>query len=408
MKVLLINKFWRQAGGVEVHAERVSQWLHNRGHEVVPFAMREDETIDNEYLEYFPSHVEFRAEGVRDTIKGVSRATLSHDSRRSLRALIAQEKPEAAYVLHVYHQLGTAILNELRDAGVPMVLSIHDYKVGCPNYRLYSEKTGSVCTSCLESKWASVYEPTLKGCWSGSRKAGIALGLEAALTKMRKSYQLPGSVTTLNALQERAAMHNGIARDRIVRVPHPVELEKPRTSVHPDAPFLYLGRLVPEKGVDVLLRAAAHTGARIVVAGDGRSRPDLEQLARELSVDADFVGQVNQEAGAGLLRQARALVVPSTWHEVSPLVVLEAIANDVPVVASRMGGMTDQLEGGRGFLFTAGDAQGLSQALKRIQEDPEHAQERSRVARRFASENWSVRKWEEAMQNAFRLAGVPI
>lgn len=391
-----------------MHAFDVASWLESRGHEVVPFAMREDGTVENRYVEYFPPEVDFRGSTVTESRRGIARAVRSADSRAALRALIRAENPDAAYVLHIYHQLGTALLNELHSHNIPTVLSLHDYKIACPNYRFFSEKTGEICTKCLTGRAGYTYNPAIEKCWNGSAAAGLALSVEASVTKIRRSYQQPGAVTILNSLQHRSALHAGVDADRLLRVPHAVNLEAPRTMPGPGARFLYLGRLVPEKGVEVLIRAAARAQVPLTIAGDGRSQYELEVLVKELDADVQFVGAVPRERVRELLRGSRALIVPSVWHEVSPLVVLEAIANDVPVIATAVGGMVDQLENDRGYLVPPNDDFALAETLVTVADDPVAAQDRSTRARAHALQEWSSAQWEQNMEKAFRIAGVQV
>lgn len=407
MRILLVNKYWRHAGGVEVHAFEVRDWLVSLGHEVVPYAMDEPDTLDSEYREYFPPEVDFRGEGPAGAWRGISRAVLSRDSRHGLRSVVDEFRPDAAYVLHTYHQLGTALLNELHQLSVPTVLSLHDYKIACPNYRLFSESTGKICTKCLDSSSAMAYSPAVERCWSGSASAGVALSIEAVTTRLRKSYQMPGVVAVLNDLQVKSALHAGVDPHRIVKVPHPVDLH-PRPVAEREGGFLYVGRLVPEKGVDVMIRAAARAGVAVTVAGDGRDRLKLEQLAAELGAAIEFLGAVGRSEVAELMLAARALLVPSTWHEVSPLVVYEAIGVDLPVIASAVGGMVDQLGDGRGYLVPPGDEEALSDVLLAVVENPDEAQERSHAARTFARQNWSRDAWSSNMRGLFRRVGVEL
>ncbi|UKO93381.1 glycosyltransferase [Gordonia amicalis] len=408
MKILLLNKYWRHAGGVEVHAFEVESWLRQRGHTVIPFAMREDETAPNDYLDHFPKSVELRGTSLKQSIEGTDRAVRSADSRRALRELIETEKPDAAYVLHIYHQLGMSLLNELHTAGIPTVLSLHDYKIVCPNYRLFSERTGQICTKCLDQSMGFAYNPVVEKCWSGSATAGAALSLEAVATRLRRSYRLPGAVTILNSLQRRSAIRAGVDPDRLIRVPHPVKLGTVRPAPSSTARFLYLGRLVPEKGVDILIRAVAAADQKLTIAGDGRSRQDLEELAAELGANVEFAGTIERDRVADLMRSSRALIVPSIWHEVSPLVVFEAIANDVPVIASSVGGMVDQLEDNRGFLVPPGDAEALANTLSAVASDERGAQSRSARARRYAGDEWTEEKWSQNLVRAFELAGASV
>ena len=129
--------------------------------------MSEEDAEPSEYAHYFPSAVDFRVTRPHTAVRAVERATRSSETRRKLAALLDAERIDAAYVLHVYHQLGTVVLNDLADRGIPTVLSLHDYKIGCPNYRLFSERTGRICTRCLAGKGAAIWGPVVEGCWVG-------------------------------------------------------------------------------------------------------------------------------------------------------------------------------------------------------------------------------------------------
>lgn len=406
MRILLANKFWRPAGGVEVHQQEVARFLENRGHEVVPFAMREQDTTPSEYESYFPSEVEFRAGTPSDALRSLNRAVISRDTVQNLKRLVVEQDIEAAYVLHVYHQLGMSVLNTLKKMSVPTILSIHDYKIGCPNYRLFSESTGKICTKCVDSKLGAVWNPAAERCWDGNAKAGMALSIEAVGTKLRRSYQKPDVITTLNSIQENLVQKYAPGV-KFLRLPHPVPLKEPRSSSHRNA-FIYVGRLVPEKGVELLIRASAETGLPVKIIGDGRSREALEEQARVTNAPVEFMGELPHDQVETLMRDSIALVVPSTWHEVSPLVVYEAIANDVPVIASAVGGMVDQLGDGRGYLVADFQADGITRAMREVADDQILAQERSENARRYATENWSESMWQAGVIRAFEMSGVAI
>lgn len=404
MKILVANKFLGPVGGVEAHIAHVSDWLRAAGHTVVPFAMADEDTPDTEYSRYFPSKRDFRVSGLRDGVRTLERATLSSETREKLRDLLRAESIDAAYVAHVYHQLGTVMLNDLADAGIPVVLSLHDYKVACPNYRFFSERTDELCTTCLDHRSGYVWGPTVKGCWSGSRVAGLALSVEAVATKARGSYRRADVVVVLNSLQERAAKHAGVRPDRIRRIAHPVTLGPSRPATD-SSHVLYVGRLVPEKGVDVLIRASHASGVPVRIVGAGRSEAALRSLAEELGAPVEFLGSVPGREVSSHLGRAAALVVPSVWHEVSPLVVYEAISADVAVIATAVGGMVDQLGEGRGVLVKPGDVTELAAAMRRVVDDAAYGRTLSAAARAHAGEFLTPSRWSAALVEAFRAAG---
>jgi glycosyltransferase involved in cell wall biosynthesis len=157
--------------------------------------------------------------------------------------------------------------------------------------------------------------------------------------------------------------------------------------------FLFVGRLRIRKGVEVLLEAmrallAAHPGARLLVAGDGEHRVHLERRAADLDLHRSvrFLGRCDAGRVRGLLRGARALVVPSIY-EGMPLVVLEAMAAGLPVIASRVSGIPEVvLEGSglekTGWLVPPEDPERLAAVLAEAVTDPDEARRRGEAGRR--------------------------
>jgi glycosyltransferase involved in cell wall biosynthesis len=313
---------------------------------------------------------------------------------------------DAAYVVHVYHQLGMAMLNELDTLGVPTILSLHDYKIGCANYRLFSERTGQVCTRFVDHRLGFMWAPILEGCWNGNRLASAALTVDSLFTKVRQSYRHPHLITTLNEIQDRLVdkYAPGVP---VMRFPHPVVLGDERAKKQRDH-FLFIGRLVPEKGLDVVIKAAAISGHRIKVLGDGRYRKQLELLANQSGANVEFIGGVAHSEIPRYLNEAVALVVPSVWHEVSPFVVFEAIAADVPVIASNVGGMPDQIGNNRGYLVPESTPRSWASVLSDAMSDQRAAQRRSKNARDYAAAEWSPKAWHANLEQAFLRVGRPI
>jgi glycosyltransferase involved in cell wall biosynthesis len=165
--------------------------------------------------------------------------------------------------------------------------------------------------------------------------------------------------------------------------------------------FLYLGRLSPEKGVRTLVRAWDDVGAELVVVGDG---PDADQLRTEAPPSVRFVGPLPGEDVVDLIREARAVLVPSVWYEAQPRVILEAYAAGVPVVASRIGGLPDLIiEEESGLLVTPGDGTAWAQAANRLLDD-EAAIRLGEGAHRMWQERFSPECGLAALEEAYREA----
>lgn len=198
-------------------------------------------------------------------------------------------------------------------------------------------------------------------------------------------------------------------------IPYGVGLS-PQTAAGPTAAdgrftVLFVGRLVERKGVRVLLDALAQPGAlqacRAVIVGDGPERGDLEAYAAALGVGerVSFRGRISAAELAQAYATAQAFVLPAVLDQRGDteglgVVLLEAMSYGVPVVASRIGGITDIVEDGNtGLLVAPGDARQLAAAVQRLAEDVTLARRLGEAGRRLVQERFSwealAARWEE-------------
>ena len=391
MRILMVNKNWYPHGGLERHMFEVKRIFEERGHEVVAFAMEDERNEPVATEEFFVSPVEFRSGTGAERVRSVERALLGTQSVRRLRRLLASQRIDAAHVLHGYHQLGPAFMQVLRRANIPTVVSMHDYKMGCPNYRLFNDATGQICTRCFDHRFDFLYAPAMTRCWDGSRVGGVLLGLEATSTRLFGTYsRVPGAVMTVNQLQATGALRMGVPSSRVHVVPHFAEIDDNEPERLHNAEgvtdnVLYVGRLVPEKGVDVLIRAAAAGGFSVRIAGDGRIDDQLRMLAADLGADVAFLGRLSEDDVRNEMRRAAALVVPSVWHEVWGLVINEAFDVGLPVIGTHVGAISDLLDDGRGLLVPPGDHLALRTAVRSVLDHPGTGRAMADRARRWAA-----------------------
>jgi glycosyltransferase involved in cell wall biosynthesis len=341
------------------------------------------------------SAVSFHGGGLRERSRAAARACLGLETRRKIADLLANEHFDVAHVVHAYHQLGMTFLPLLRKRGIPTVLDLHDYKVGCPRYLLFDDRTDASCTVCLDHKGAWAWAPTLRRCWNGSGVSGALLTAEALSAKVTRAYTEADCVVVRNELQRKAAIHVGVPAERVRVIPNWVADSHARSNHAVGDHILFVGRLVREKGVHTLIQASREVSVPIHVMGDGPMRADLEALAAREGADIAFLGWKDHDEVLAELRTARALVVPSIWPEVFPLVVCEAFSAGTPVIGSDTGGHSDLLAQNRGFVFPPGDVDRLQALLQAVVDDPATAAERAANAREYSRQYLSYDHWRK-------------
>lgn len=400
LRILLVNKFWKPVGGVEQHCQSLIELLTGEGHEVVRFGMEDSENEPPLAAGHSVSPVSFHDGGIRERARAASRACLGIETRRTIGDLLAREDFDVVHVVHAYHQLGMTFLPLLRRRGIPAILDLHDYKVGCPRYLLFDDRADRTCTVCIDRRGAWAWAPVARRCWNGSRASGAVLAAEALSSRLARAYTSADSVLVRNELQRSAAIHAGVPPERIRVIPNWVEdreVDRGTVGEH----MLFVGRLTREKGVHLLVEASARAGVPVRVAGDGPMRDELESLSTGIGADVTFLGWQSRDELFEELQKARALVVPSIWPEVFPLVVCEAFAAGVPVIGSDTGGHTGLLAEERGFLFPVDDRERLEQALRQVVDDPAAAEKRARKAHSYSREHLSHDTWRAHYRDVY-------
>ena len=321
--------------------------------------MEDARNRDSNQAGYFPPNIDLQS--VRPTLASVQTAVRFLDSRsaaKQMRRLIRDERPDIAHLHSINHQLTPSIIRVLRDESVPTVMTLHDYKLVCPAYTLLAD--GRICEACSGGRF---YRATTTRCRGAARSA--LLTAESYLQhNILRSYR--GVSLFLSPSRFLAAKFREMGfRHPLEVLPNPA-LPVPVDEVEPvrGDGFLFVGRAVPEKGIHTLCRAAIAADVHLRVAGDG---PQFEALTREFGANTniDFLGRVEPARAQSLMREARAVVVPSEWYENQSMVILEALGRGTPVIASNLGGNPELvLDGETGLIHNPGDVDDLADKLR--------------------------------------------
>lgn len=308
---------------------------------------------------------------------------LSSPDRAALDRALRDARPDVCYV-HVI--LAEAVEVAARHA--PVVLYAHEYLTVCPGGMRYLQRSERFCAEGpgLRCFWRAYTERTT------NRRPDRLGEAYARVRAWRSLWDAVARVIVASPFVAGVLAADGAPRARTAVVPYPVlpPSRPPRAGLGDGV--LYLGRLVPSKGVHVLLTALARLpDATLTIAGAGPGRARLERLARRLDLGdrVRFTGWVAPIERDELFARVRVLAIPSLWEEPFGIVGLEALSHGVPVVASAVGGIPSWLTDG-GELVSARDADALADALGRILTDDQLAARLAaagpRVAERFSME----------------------
>lgn len=410
MQVLQVNKFFYEKGGTERYFFSVTRALEKRGHAVSHFSMRHPDNLESPFARSFVSEKNYAAKGTRleDIPAGLS-FVRSKEAASNLERLIESRKPDIAHLHNIYHQITPSIIPVLKRAGVPFVMTLHDYKLICPNYSLFDGRA-----YCFRCRGGRFYKAATTRCRDGSFTKGLLLSIEAYWQKLSRVYDDVRFFLAPSRYIHDAFTAEGFPPDRVVYLaPFVTPGDADTDSAHgtpvleglPEKYVVYFGRLSIEKGLSTLFDAIARLArVPLVVCGDGPLRKRLEEEAARTRSRVHFTGYLEKPVLDAVVRRSTVAVLPSESPENAPYTVLEAMALGVPVVVSNMGGLPELARMGGGIVFTAGDAAGLAETLYDLWDNQSLAADIGRRGRRAATEELGEDRHMDGLVSVYRKA----
>lgn len=290
---------------------------------------------------------------------GVS-AVWAGGALRELRRTITRNRSEVVHFHNLFPLLSPGAIRCASDCEAAVVLTLHNYRYSCLPATFFRD--GRPCEDCLgKVPWRGV----VHRCYRNSVLGSASLATSLSAHRKGRTFDRVDLFIAISEFVRAKHVEAGLPEAKITVKSHFSKPFPARTE--PGLYFLYLGRLSPEKGLDSLLPAWTPALGRWVVAGDG---PERESLQAAAGAGVEFVGAVPAEDVPALMRQARAIVVPSKGYEGAGKVVMESYAARVPVVARRIGALAEVVDHGRtGLLVDRDEPEHWRDALLRIADD---------------------------------------
>ncbi len=386
MKIVIVHNTYQQPGGEDVAVAAESNLLERRGHTVIRYSRSNDEMA----MMSAPRRLLM----VKDMIH-------SEKSKREMLDLLRDERPDLVHVHNTFMMVSPSVFEACREAGIPVVQTLHNYRLLCPGWSLCRE--GKVCEECIESGlWRGVWH----GCYRDSRlmTAAVALMLQVHRVRGTWSHDVGGYVALTNFARDKF-IEGGLPASRIGVKPNFLESD-PGKRCSSGGFALFVGRLSAEKGAEVLLQAWQKLKGTmpLVIMGDGPLREPLESeaAARNLS-NITFAGWRTRGEILSAMKSASLLITPSLWYEGFPMTVVEAFACGIPVICSRLGGLREIVEdGSTGLHFNPGDAEDLAGKLDLLWTQPSQLAAMGRAAREEYKRNYTAERNYELMMQIYR------
>ena len=365
MKIMIVHNSYQEAGGEDVVFDSEKRLLERSGHTVIS---------------YLRSNMELQNLSFLDRIAVAPRMVWSSKARHEFAAILDAECPDIVHVHNTFMVISPSIYSACSERGIPIVQTLHNFRLLCPAANFFRD--GAICRECLDH---NLLRSVRHGCYRNSRAATAGIALVLAIHRALDTWR--ASVTRFIALTEFAKdkfIAAGYPSDKFVVKPNFVDRD-PGERASPGAYTAFIGRLVENKGVRVLLNAWKKLPAQypLHIIGDGPERSALEAEARELRLSGiTFRGRLSRAATIEAIRGARFIVVPSTLYEGFGLCIVESFACGTPVLCSRLGGLTEIVEDQlTGMHFNPGDEQDLARTVEWAWNHPLELSQMGRAAR---------------------------
>ncbi len=327
MKILLINKFYHSRGGADRHFLDLEKLLKETGHQVAVFSMHHPENLATYWEKYFLSQVDLNAkQSLFQNIKLAGRMIWSLEARIKIAKLLDEFNPDIVHLHNIYHQISPSILGVIKKRDIPIVMTVHDWKLISPNYLLNCQ--GGFCQKCSKGKWAHViWGKKIKNSYLKSLLAYLEFRFHLMIKVYRKNIDL--FIAPSNFVKS-ILVNAGYCPEKIVVLHHFVgqfeskdhqnmDLQsKKEDNFVPDA--IYFGRIARDKGVLKIIRAFSKLGIKLALAGRKENGIEINE-----NHNVKYLGPLKSEELKYWIKKSKFVVSPSELPETFGFIAAEAL-----------------------------------------------------------------------------------
>lgn len=402
MRVLLVHKCFYFKGGAEVFFFEVARVLKEHGHEVAFFSVNDENNIESEWSKYFVDAPNFKAPGIISKIRALFKIPYNKEIKRKFEILLDDFNPDLVHCFNIMTHISPSIMVAARERNIPVVISHNDYKHICPNYKLFNK--GKACDACKNGNYLHCL---FSKCAHGSLTFSFASTIEAYVHKWKKVYEKNVTLHLVSCnYMARVTEEFWKRKPNIGYLLNPFKVP-PISSILKTGDFgLYFGRLVEEKGLDVLLHALKEVpNIPFVIIGNGPEEEMLKNYIKEHKLNnVQFVGPKWGHELDEYLSKCKYVVCPSTWQENVPYVILQAFAASKPVIGSIRGGIPELVTKERGLLYEAEDYKSLASMMNKLDKDPVLCEKLGVNARMYVENTFNEVEFYTAIETNYRRA----
>lgn len=383
MKILVVHNAYQLAGGEDSVVRNEVALLQKHGHEVQLHLVSNDSV-----------------RGIIGKISAALGVVFSPLSYFRIRKLLKAQQPDIVHVHNFFPLISPAVFYACKATRTPVVMTLHNYRLVCPTALLMHN--GQVTERSLaHGPWWTISKRVYRDSYIGTLMLALMISVHKTLGTWNHTV---GRFILLSQFSISKFVQAGINPQLLTIKPNFVDVEQAPEQERTG--FLFVGRLSQEKGIDVLLSAlrklqeSDQHKIQVAVAGDGPLADEVKQSAPLVKP----LGSLKTEEVREWMSSSSALILPSVWYEGFPMVIVEAYACGLPIIASRIGALAELIEDGvTGLLFNPGDADDLANKIQWASQHPEKIKEMGRLSRQRYEAKYTSEKNYQQLISIYKL-----
>jgi len=414
-KILIVNWSWYPSGGDWTYVDNICRFYESKGHEVIPFAMKDDRNLDTPFSRYFVSNIDYKnLNKNKNPVGAVSvlkNSLYSGEARRKIKQLLSENKVDLVHLNNIHHYLTPAsIIPEIKKHNIPILWTVHDYVILCPNSIFISN--GKVCEKCKKEKY---YQCVLNKCKKGSLLASSVAAMESYINKWLDPYKDVDYFLCPSQFIADKFIEFGHDERKIVKLYNPFDVTTLENIVpHKNEEkkyIVYVGNILKLKGIFTLAEAVEGLDVELYIIGDGEAMPALQDFIEKSKMsNIRCLGRKVKQDTLSYVKGAEFVVVPSECYENLPYALIEASLLGKPVLGARIGGIPELvIDNETGFLFEQGNKVDLTGKLKKMLSLPvENLDSLGANARRRVATLTSYKNFDAQLSEVFKSLNVSL
>ena len=344
MKILIVHNNYGKYSGEEAVVDKMATMLQSHKHTVCFYRLTTEGARDK----------------ISDKIKGFTAGIYSHTGVKGIKKILRKEKPDIINVHNLYPFISPAALFECKKAGIPVVMTVHNFRLICPTGLFM--RNGKPCEQCLDRKneWSCI-----KYNCEHSIFKSIGYTLRNVYARWTKAYlRNVDMFACITEFQKKKLIEAGYDKNKITVIPNSIDAPCSYTPTSGEY-IAYIGRLSYEKGYDLLVEVARkHPEIKFCFAGAQREKNNTE-----IPKNVEFKGYLQKKELSKFIQESRFIVIPSRCYEGFPMAILEAACHGKPAIAPNHGGFTEiigQGENAIGKLFEPSNTDDLDKQIAEL------------------------------------------